>query len=65
MKLLSCVSLKTANDIPALYMTAAGIPQKHNVLLQHLRTEAIKETSATLSIKNKAFCLSATSVNMA
>lgn len=29
MKLLSCVSRKTVNDIPALNMTVAGIPQKH------------------------------------
>lgn len=29
MKLWSCVSLKTVNDIPGLNMTVAGIPQKH------------------------------------
>lgn len=59
-----CV-LKSSQWHPCIDMTVAGIPQKHNALLQHPRTEATEETCGTSFIRNKAFCPSATSINMA
>lgn len=63
-KLLSYVSLKPVHDVPELYTNTAGSPQRHDVLSEHPRTEAIKDTSRTLLIRGKAFCFSITNINM-